>query len=233
MLVLGHRGASASAPENTPAAFRLADEMGADGVELDVRVTPDGRLLVAHDPLPETIEEIDALGCATFAEVLDACGERMLVNVEIKNWHEDTHFDPSMGLVVPIMAELHRRGVGAAQRWLISSFSFRTIDSCRAIDPEIATAWLCHAADEAAIERTATAGHSAIHPWEPMVDAAVVEACHAAGLALNTWTCNDGARLVELESIGVDGVCTDVPDLAVTALGRADRAVNPTWTSRR
>ena len=68
---------------------------------------------------------------ATFAEVLDACGDRMLVNVEIKNWHEDTHFDPSMELVGPILAELQRRGPRRHDRWLISSFSFRTIDACR------------------------------------------------------------------------------------------------------
>jgi len=233
MLVLGHRGASAAASENTPDAFRLADEMGADGVELDVRRTPDGRLLVAHDPLPETIEEIDALGCATFADVLDACGDRMLVNVEIKNWHEDTYFDPSMELVGPILAELRRRGPDAARRWLISSFSFRTIDACHELAPEIPTAWLCHVADEPAIARTAAAAHSAIHPWEPTVNAEVVEACHAAGLAVNTWTCNDDDRLAELAVIGVDGVCTDVPDRAMAALGRTGRAVRPTWASGR
>ena len=79
----------------------------------------------------------------------------------------------------------------------------------------------------------AAAGHSAIHPWAPRVTADVVEACHAAGLAVNTWTCNDGDRLVELASIGVDGVCTDVPDLALAAVGRADRAVSPAWASIR
>lgn len=227
MLVLGHRGASAAAPENTPEAFRLADEMGADGVELDVRRTPDGRLLVAHDPLPETIEAIDALGSATFADVLDACGERMVVNVEIKNWHEDTHFDPTMSMVEPVLEELQRRG--AVDRWIISSFSFRTIEACRSLDPEIRTAWLCHQADAAAIARVASAGHAAIHPWEPTLTAAVVDACHVGGLAVNAWTCNDPARLAELASFGVDGVCTDVPDVALDALGRTGPAVSPRW----
>ena len=49
-LVLGHRGASAVAPENTVAAFAKARELGADGVELDVRRTADGVLVVHHDP---------------------------------------------------------------------------------------------------------------------------------------------------------------------------------------
>lgn len=229
MLVLGHRGASAGAPENTPAAFELADRMGADGIELDVRRTPDGRLLAAHDPLPESIADIDALGCSTFSEVLDACGDRMLMNVEIKNWHEDTHFDPTMAMVEPILDELRGRGTATLARVLISSFSFRTIDACRAIAPEIATAWLCYDADEAAVTRVAAAGHAAIHPWEPMVTDEVVHRCHAAGIALNTWTCNDADRLVELAAIGVDGVCTDVPDLALTSLGRQGPMVSPRW----
>lgn len=232
MLVLAHRGASAAAPENTPAAFELADEMGSDGIELDVRLTPDGRLLVAHDPLPESVADIDALGCATFRDVLDACGERMLLNVEIKNWPEDSHFDPTMKMVEPILEELRRRGEATLERVLISSFSFPTIDACRAIAPEIATAWLrFDAADDRAVERVVVGGHVAINLWEPMVDRAAAERCHDAGIALNAWTCNDAERLIELDAIGVDGVCTDVPDIALLALRRQDRAVSPRWPS--
>ena len=83
-LVLGHRGASAAAPENTLAAFARARELGADGVELDVRRTADGVLVVHHDP------EVDGFGAdrrrsrsqssaprmpsvPTLAEALDAC----------------------------------------------------------------------------------------------------------------------------------------------------------------
>ena len=110
MLVLGHRGASASAAENTPEAFALADQMGADGVELDVRRVADGRLLVAHDPVPDSLTAIDALGLATLAEALDACGERMLVNVEIKNSKTESGYDPAMAMVAPVIDELRRRG---------------------------------------------------------------------------------------------------------------------------
>ncbi len=50
VLVLGHRGAPALAPENTLESFRRALELGADGLELDVRRSGDGRLVVVHDP---------------------------------------------------------------------------------------------------------------------------------------------------------------------------------------
>lgn len=230
MLVLAHRGASAAAPENTPAAFELADRLGADGVELDVRRAPDGRLLVAHDPLPDSLDEIDALGLASLAEVLDACGDRMLVNVEIKNSSGDAGYDPTMSMIAPIIEELRRRGPQALQRWLISSFSWTTVTACREFAPDIATACLTFApVDDATIRRLAAAGHAALHPYEPQVDEALVALCHANGMAINTWTCNDPGRLVELSELGVDGVCTDVPDIALSALGRGAESVAAAW----
>jgi glycerophosphoryl diester phosphodiesterase len=234
MLVLAHRGASAAAAENTPEAFALADRMGADGVELDVRRSVTGRLLVAHDPLPESIDGVDAPGPATFAEVLDACGDRMLVNVEIKNSKSDPDYDPTMAMVAPVIDELRRRGPGATDRWLISSFSWSTVAACREYAPEIATGCLTSApVDEPTIERLAAAGHLALHPWDAQVDEALVARCRRHGLAVNTWTCNDPARLVELARLGVHGVCTDVPDLALDALGRPRPAVDPSWPRRR
>jgi glycerophosphoryl diester phosphodiesterase len=227
MLVLGHRGASAAAPENTVEAFRLADTMGADGVELDVRRVVDGRLLVAHDALPTDLAEVDRMGLATLDDALDACGDRMLVNVEIKNWPADSDFDPTMQIVAPVIESLRRRGT--LHRWLISSFSWDTIEACRALEPEIATAWLVPIVSPERLASIAEAGHGAVHPWEPNVTEEFVERCHSVGLAVNTWTCNDPERLVALADLGVDGVCTDVPDVALAALGRATAALSPSW----
>ena len=227
MLVLGHRGASAAAPENTVAAFRLADTMGADGVELDVRRVADGRVLVAHDVLPTDLVEVDRMGLATLDDALDACGDRMLVNVEIKNWPADADFDPTMQIVAPVIESLRRRGT--LHRWMISSFSWDTIEACRALAPEIATAWLVSIVSPERLAAIAEAGHVAVHPWEPNVTAEFVERCHAVGLAVNTWTCNDPDRLAALADLGVDGVCTDVPDVALAALGRDAAAISPSW----
>ena len=229
MLILGHRGASVAARENSPEAFRLADQMGADGVELDVRRDADGRLLVAHDPLPDAL--VDRLNLATLDDVLDACGDRMLVNVEIKNWPADTGFDPTLAMVAPIVEQLRRRGSTAVPRWLISSFSWDTLQACRVVAPEIATAWLVSSVSADRIVEIAAAGHAAVNPWEPNATDEFVTRCHDAGLAVNAWTCNDPIRLVELADLGVDGVCTDVPDVALAALGRAGDPVDvsPSW----
>jgi glycerophosphoryl diester phosphodiesterase len=65
------------------------------------------------------------------------------------------------------------------------------------------------------IARTAAAGHVAIHPWVTTLDEASVRAAHGAGLAVNTWTCDDPTRIRELIAWGVDGICTNVPDVAL------------------
>jgi len=219
MLVIGHRGASRAEPENTPAAFRRAAEQGADGVELDVRLAPGGALVVHHNPLPRDRESIDKL--PTFAQALDACGD-LLVNVEIKNNEGDPDFDPTMLIVEPVLDELLGRSTSA--RWLISSFSSATVDRCRSLAPELATALLVTDVSERLVDEAATSGHLALHPWVGNVSAEVVAWCHSRGLALNTWTCNDPERIRELAELDVDGVCTDAPDLALVALGRSDGA---------
>lgn len=230
-MIIGHRGASEAAPENTPRAFRLAAEMGADGVELDVRRAADGRLLVHHDPLAG-VADLDSL--PTLGEALDAC-RGLLVNVEIKP-PEEPPDRPGGGvdpLVEATLAELAGRGRDEVPRWLVSSFSWDVIARCRVVDDAIATAYLCVQLDRQAVERVADAGHLAVHPHVAAVDAELVEQCHHAGLAVNTWTCNEPSRLVELAAIGVDGVCTDVPDVAIAALGRQrDAGSDPIGVSR-
>ena len=233
MNVVGHRGASGSEPENTPRAFLAADSMGADGVELDVRLARSGsggqRLVVFHDPLPAEQEAVDAL--AGFDDVLDACGERMLVNVEIKNSADDGGHDPSFAVVAPTLTAMAARGASWTSRWLISSFDLDTIDECRRVAPEIATAFLVSAATDDVIALAVERGHVALHPWAQLLTEDRVTACHEAGLIVNTWTCNDPDRLVELDAMGVDGVCTDVPDVALDVLGRGGdpAGLSPTW----
>lgn len=236
MNVVGHRGASGARPENTPEAFALADEMGADGVELDVRLASNGRgggrLVVSHDPLPDSPGALDAL--ASLDDVLDACGARMLVNVEIKNSDAEGGHDPTMAVVAPTIAAMHRRGRSWTGRWLFSSFDLDTMNHCRLVDAHIPTALLVWHVTDDAIAAAVGGGHAAIHPWAKTLTVDRVDACHEVGLLVNTWTCNEPDRIAELAAMGVDGVCTDVPDVALGVLGRdGDPAVvSPSWGTR-
>jgi len=217
--VIAHRGASKAARENTVDAFRLARELGADAVELDVRRTTDGVLVVHHDcrlpdqrliaastyiDLPEHVP--------TLAEALDAC-EGMWVNVEIKNDPTEPDFDETESIADETIAHLLARNDDA--RWVISCFRMETVDRCRALAPQIRTAWLCVGAPPDVAELLVAKGHCALHPWVKELKQSTVAACHAAGLQVNTWTCDDPARMEELIEWGIDGIVTNVPDLAV------------------
>lgn len=224
--VIAHRGASQACTENTVAAFRRAVELGADGIELDVRATADGVLVVHHDALladgrtivqttradlPEHVPEL--------AEALDACRD-VVVNLEIKNDPADPDFDPTDQVATGAVELLGRRSE-PRDRWLISSFRIETVDHVRVLASDLATAFLTGIDVDEAIDVCRQHGHTTWHPWVGAVTQEVIDAAHAAGLRVNTWTCNDAEQAVRLAGWGIDGIVTDVPDVIAAALGRA------------
>ncbi len=222
--VLAHRGASAAEKENTISAFKRAVSMGSDAAELDVRRTLDGVLVVHHNA---TLEDGRIISQVNYSELpddvcrldeaLDACMP-MWVNVEIKNDPEEPDFDVSESIADETIACLVRRPEGD-ERWLISSFRRETIDRCQQLRPSIATAWLTVGVRpeefDVVLPGLVESGHSALHPWVNFVTQETIDACHQHGLALNAWTCDDPSRMAELITWGIDGICTNVPDVAM------------------
>lgn len=223
--VIAHRGASRLEKENTIQAFRAAVRIGAAGIELDARRCADGVLVVHHNPQisdGRSIVDVPAADLPdwlpTLSEALDACAGAF-VNIEIKNSPAEPDFDADESVAEGVIAELSGRP-DAPATWLISSFRIESVDRCRSLDPTVPTAWLTASPVlPADIDAVVAAGHTAIHPWVPTVDQALIDNCHRAGLRVNTWTCNDPARAAEVAGWGVDGICTDVPDEILTALG--------------
>lgn len=228
--VIAHRGASADHAENTVEAFRGALAQGAAWVELDVRLARDGSLVVHHDPTYPDGREVFSVVAADrpgrvpdLVAALDACAG-MGVNVEIKNTPGDLGDGaPAWGTevadaVVDVLRG--RMAAGVDQELLVSCFDWSTLERVRELDAGLPTAFLVFDlhADPTAPERAAAAGHRALHPWDPFVDEALVGRCHDAGLAVNTWTVDDPARITELARLGVDGIVTNVPAVAVAAL---------------
>lgn len=223
-----HGGVHGDRRENTVPAFLGAVAAGVAGIELDARRTGDGAVVVHHDPrLPDGRAIVDCLRAdlpawlPDLSDALDACrSDRpgFFVNIEIKNEPDEPDFDDTEAVVEAVLAHLDDRPE-APSTWLISSFHRPTIDRCRRLAPQIATAWLTAAAvDDAVVADLAGAGHAAVHPWDPTVDDTTIARCHAAGLRINTWTCNDVARATELAGWGVDGICTDRPVDVLAAL---------------
>ncbi len=223
-LIYGHRGASAAAPENTVAAFALARQLGADGVELDVRRSADGALVLAHDAaLPdgrvvrETLRSALPPSMPLLAEALEEC-LGLVVNVEIKNLPRDPDFDELCAVADEVVAALEDRG--GCDDVIVSSFHLPTIDRIKALAPGLRTGLLTFLDPLPAVGVSVAAerGHDALHPYDLTVDAALVDAAHEAGLAVNVWTVDASERIAALADLGVDGVVTNVPDVARAVL---------------
>jgi glycerophosphoryl diester phosphodiesterase len=223
-LIIAHRGASVAHPENTVVAFAAAGAMGADAVELDARRTADGAVVVHHDDTLPDGRVIVGLARAelpdsvpTLADALDACGG-LIVNIEIKNGPDDADFDPSESVAEAVVAEVAARATGA--RTVVSCFHRPTIDRVRALAPDLVTAYLhLHLDGATALAEAVAHGHRLLHPWYGWVTEELVVAAHVAGVGVNTWTVDDPELMVRLASIGVDGIVTNVPDVALQMLG--------------
>jgi len=245
--VHAHRGGAALAPENTLAAFRRAVSMGAHYLELDVRCCATGELVVVHDSTlqrvagrPEKVADLslsellsvdvgshfhaDYKGesIPTLAHVVEELDPGVRFNIEIKE--EQLAGDGSaleLGRLITAMA--------LSGRCIVSSFnpgSLRRIASqcCVPMGLLYPTE-----GQGAVIDRLSRRPWPAtllpvyaLHPREDLVDAALVRRAQLRGLAVNTWTVNEPQRMRQLMELGVNGLITDRPDLALEILAELD-----------
>ncbi|MEM7273514.1 MAG: glycerophosphodiester phosphodiesterase [Actinomycetota bacterium] len=238
--IVAHRGASATHHENTLDAFRAAVDQGADGIELDVRLTADEVLVVHHDAhladgtLLRDLNADDLPSWVpTLGEALDVA-EDLWVNVEIKNVPDEPDYDDQHRISIAVAGLVAARlamtavddppgaEVPLADRMMISSFNAGSVDRIRAMDASLPLALLVWGqADPASlIGRAEAHGFQAIHPHDLLVDRSFVERAAAAGLQVNVWTVDDPDRIVELAELGVDGIITNDPARAGDVLGR-------------
>ena len=247
-LVVAHRGASAAAPENTMEAFRLGIEAGADAVELDVHLTADGELAVIHDDtLDRTTDRSGPVAELTMGEIREAdagarfarpddsgfpyAGRELRVPAlrEVLDWLPETG-----GLVIEIKARTAADAVVAAVdgrpvrtdgRLSVISFDEVAIDRVRELDPELRTGYLVAPGQPIAPALTwaAERGHAGVHPWEGDLGddpLPIVAQAASLGLEVGCYVVNDPERMRFLSDTGLWGFVTDVPAVAVEALGR-------------
>jgi glycerophosphoryl diester phosphodiesterase len=235
-LVIAHRGASAYRPENTIPAFALAVEQRADMIETDLHRTRDGAVVITHDEelaglggrgeiADATLAEVRALDAGageripTLDELLDSFGDRIPFNLELKR-STRSDYDGLEALAVEAV-----RGRGIAARTLFSSFYDSVLARLRALAPEARIGLLVSRRYPLRIvERARSLGAEAIHPEAPLVDAALVEAAHEAGLAVYVFTVDDPAEMRRLIGLGVDGLFTNHPDRMRALVGEPDAA---------
>ncbi|NIM95633.1 MAG: glycerophosphodiester phosphodiesterase [Anaerolineales bacterium] len=237
-LVIAHRGASAYAPENTIASFKAAIELNAQAVEMDVMLTKDKQIIVHHDrTLDRTtngegpvsswnLNEIKRLDAGshfsqdftyevvpTVEEVLSELGNTVLINIELKNniIPDGKLSKDVIGLVKQYQLEHHV---------LISSFNPWDLWQCRGIDPDLPLALLLHQNQPRLFRNLfiRMTDPDFLHPEESIVNSQLIEEFHRKGIHVNAWTIDDKDRMEQLFIMGINGLITNVPDIAVDVL---------------
>ena len=231
--VWAHRGASAYAPENTMEAFRLAAEMGADGLEIDVRFSKDKEIMIIHDEKLDrtsngqgvvgdyTVSELKFFDFGfkfkkaltgtkipTLAELLEFLKTNDLyLNIEIKPTDDDM---PKA--LVELVAKY-----GLVDRVMYSSFNHLQLARILEHQPDALVGPLYSFNMMNAWTYCENMGARAAHPshLQLSVFPTYVEECHKRSIRVHPWTCDDPTRIAEIIDLGVDAIITNVPDVAL------------------
>ena len=232
--IVAHRGGSAYAPENTMAAFRKAIELKADGIELDVHQTADGKLVVIHDNALDRVggsdirvaqsgaDELrefdvgswfDVPGGADFSgeriplleEVLELAADAGLwVNIELK---AGSRLYP--GIERETVKQIERFGLSGSS--VVSSFDHYALREVKRENESVGVGILHTSSLIDAHEYASIVGANALHPHAIVVDQTYIAGARSLGMAINVWTVNDAPTARMLAAAGVDSLITDDP----------------------
>ena len=233
-LLLGHRGARRTAPENTLAAFDLALAHGCDGFEFDVRSTADQQAILCHDP---------ALADLTVAEtgysaILEKCRSNSFAggktDCEIIPCLEDViaryagraYFDIELkvsGLEEKVAALVRAL---AAHTYVVSSFAPEVLQIVHSLQPSISLGLICD--QRPMLELWQEIPCTVVIPERTLVSQPLIDAIHCGGKKVFVWTVNQKEEMLCLTKAGVDAIISDDTEL----LGRTFPHVRPGGTDQ-
>jgi len=239
--VIGHRGASRYAPENTLASFALAIEQGVDALECDVHITADGIPVVIHDPLLDrTTNARGAVGALPLAQVREAdAGARFTLDggrtfpwrdrgVRIPTLAEALTTFPAVPFLIEIKTAAAGRAVQrvlaehrAEERCVVAAFDGRALEAIR--DSQVACG-ACRGDIGRMLVRALIGRDTRSLPYRaiaaperygalPVVTRRFVSAARRAGCPTHVWTVDEPSVATRLWAIGVAGIITNAPDV--------------------
>lgn len=241
-IIFAHRGASAHAPENTLAAFELALAQNADAIELDVKLSADGQVMVIHDTTVNrttgshgrvtdlSLAQLKSLDAGSFfssqysgekiptlQEVFEAVGQRIFINVELTNYNT-----PRDRLVETVCALV--KDLGLQKHVMFSSFFASNLSKARAYLPDVPRGLLAFSGLLGAWARSfgfAFGRYQALHPNIQDVTPQQIQRVHRLQRRIHVWTVNAPQDMRRLFQWRVDAVFTDDPQLAVQVRGES------------
>lgn len=235
-MIFAHRGASAHAPENTLAAFSLALQQEADGIELDAKLTADGHVVVIHDQTVDRTTKssgqvgkmllADLLGLdagsffdiaykgetiPTLEQVFEAFGQKTFINVELTNYASP--FDPLPDKVAALV-----RRQGMIRRVLFSSFNPFALRRIHKLLPEAPLGLLALSGWQGAWARgwlgKQLVSYQSLHPELDDANGMLIARMHADDRKVFVYTVNQASDMFRLLDNEADGIFTDDPPLA-------------------
>jgi len=245
-LIIAHRGASGHAPENTLAAFRLAWEQGADGIEGDFHLTKDGHIVCLHDAdtkrttgggasmnvreaTLEALRELDVgawKGEAFQGERIPTLAEVMEVVPTGKKFFLEVKCGPE---IVPRLVEALEAGRLGKDQVTVLSFNENVIRQFKSVAPEWRASWLLDIEPDAGgapqppvmvvIEALGRLSAEATGlQADESLDARYFQDLRDAGFERHVWTVNSPGAARRFVAFGVESITTDVPGALRQAL---------------
>ncbi|WP_293890703.1 glycerophosphodiester phosphodiesterase family protein [Flavobacterium sp.] len=214
---IGHRGAKGYVAENTLASFQKAIDLGVDGIELDVHLSLDGKIMVIHDDTVDrttsqkglikdfSAKELNQLGIPTLESVFDLVNKNCFINIELKAY--DT---------ADKVAELIRQYV-AEKNWnyeqlIVSSFDWNALQQVHFLNDKIRIGVLTITDLALAMAFAKFIKAYSIHPYYHLLNAENVAPMQSKNFKVYPWTINEPEDIIFAKSLNVDGIITDFPD---------------------
>jgi glycerophosphoryl diester phosphodiesterase len=233
-LIFAHRGSAGTHPENTMEAFREAERVGADGIELDVQLTKDGEIVVIHDETVDrttngngfvkdlTLKEIQKLDASyKFKKLLQKVKipalrdvfewmrkNEMICNIELKN-----SVIPYPKLEEKVMDLIDE--FGYQERIVLSSFNHYSIVHCYRLNPDIEIAPLYSSGLFMPWIYAQSIHAKSIHPNIKAAPDAIITDAMNAGVAVRPYTINSETVMKRLFNIGCTAFISDYPEKAL------------------
>ena len=229
MKVFAHRGLSSLFPENTIEAFKEALKYKIDGIETDIQLTKDGKMVIFHDETLErttngkgflkdyTLEELKDLNAnnhmegvykiPTLTELLDLLKDYpdLTINLELK-----TSVFEYPGIEEKVYDEVKKFGL--QKQIIISSFNHYSLLRFQKIDPSIRLGVLTADRFIDILGYMKKYGFNCYHPFFPLAEKEYVEACHNENIEVNVWTVDQDYVYELLKQNGVDTIMTNCCD---------------------
>ena len=223
ILKIAHRGAKGCEPENTLVAFKKAIDLGCDGIELDVHLSSDGKIIVIHD---ETIDrttngkgivnQLTLFELKTFKidekheiptleEVFELANHNIVINIELKSYE-------TTDKVIELLEKYIREKNFKYENFIVSSFDWNALQQVRFLNDKIQIGVLTATNLDLAFSFAKFIKAKTINPYFHLLTLENVAKMQEKGFEIHTWTVNEIEDIEKMKSLKVDGIISDFID---------------------